>query len=570
MMNTFKNLLLKMYFIVKFQSGEHEKFQNFINRNKEFHIKKTMKLQEKIDKFNEEKELACHGNPNNKVLNEKDIRNPVDFLNDNMNYMAKKNTKVSELRTKIVEDNNKNLTHVPLISETTKKLAEKKNGEGQEVHSRLFKENIKHYKPLAFNPDNIKRKPMYKKKELEGLDLTNLKKDITEIQNNVEKLYQDAKERKKRKEKPNLTLKDIYDIDNIASESSKYVFLDSFVKDFERSVCDLFFVRDNYMLTVDDYISLLHKLGFVKYDLKKQKELLSKNSLQEQENKNQETKENKENNESNPQNNSNIQQSEIKTDKNTMVRGKSEKPEDRVFKKVDKEIKVINESWKYLVKKDSDKVNTNQVLVFLAGILGLYEGEKANEVKEDDLKPAEGKEQTNEEEKNKENDENNLQNEVKENNKEHDNIQNEMEVQLKTTGNRSVEPKEHLRKGKKTKQFYNALPFNCGNLHQSYKKRKKEHKSEEKIKKKGEILLKKVVPELDLALYSFSAKMMNHLKFHFRYFYDNRMNFLLKEKRKFYNNKTISQTELVFKPKLNPKTLKSAEDYRRKCKEVNY
>lgn len=551
-----------MYYITLIQSGEHEKFNNFINRNKEFHIKKTMKLQEKIDKFNEEKDMTCHGNPNNKVLNEKEIRNPADFLNDNLNYMAKKQTKVSELRTKIIEDNNKNLTHVPLISETTKKLAEKKIGENQEVHSRLFKENIKHVKPHAFNPDNIKRKPKYKKKELEGLDLTNLKKDITEIQNNVEKLYQDAKERKKKKEKPNLTLKDIYDIDNIASESSKYVFLDSFVKDFERSVCDLFFVRDNYLLSIDDYISLLHKLGFVKYDLKKQKELLNKNNQQEQENKNQENKENSENT---PQNNSNIQQSEIKTEKNTLIRGKSEKPEDRVFKKVDKEIRVINESWKYLVKKDSDKVNTNQVLVFLAGILGLYEGEKPQEIKEDTTKgKLEGNEQLNEEEKNVENDPNNLQSEKQENNKE-----NDKEIQIKECVNRSVEPKDHSKKGRKLKQFYNALPFNCGNLHRSYKKAKKENKSEEKTKKKGEILLKKVVPELDLSLYSFSAKMMNHLKFHFRYFYDNRMNFLLKEKRKFYNNKTISQTELVFKPKLTAKTLKSAEEYRRKCKEVN-
>ena len=46
------------------------------------------------------------------------------------------------------------------------------------------------------------------------------------------------------------------------------------------------------------------------------------------------------------------------------------------------------------------------------------------------------------------------------------------------------------------------------------------------------------------------------------------MNFLLKEKRKFYSNKTVAQNELIFKPKLNAKTLKSAEEYRRKCIEV--
>jgi hypothetical protein len=605
--------LLHDEYIQKFlakNSGDHEKFNNFISRSKDFSAKKTMKLQERIDKINDEQDFTCHGNPNNKVIYEKDIRKPEDFLSDNMNYMAKKDIKIAELRTKIVEDTNKHLTHVPVISEATKKMAENKNGENPEVYSRLHKGSIKHNKPHAFNPDNIKRKPKYKKKELEGLDLTNLKKDIKDILTNVEKLNQDAKDRKKNKEKPAITLKDIYDIDNIASESSKYVFLDSFVKNFEQSVCDLFFVRDNYMLSFDDFISLLHKLGFIKFDLKKQKELLQKKVSQEEEKKSLEGKEH----ENSHQNNSNIQQSMIKSDKNSMKRGKSEKPEDRVFKKVDKEINVMTESWKYLSKKDQEKVNTNQVLVFLAGILGLYEGEKPEEVaveknnikvepkevdpKEVDPKEVESKEETKEDQKEVEPKEvelkegNVVEEEVKTNVEKEDNKESEMKVEVEKIDennvvvvnevkkddnllspvvvmkpNKSEEHIENEKKGKKSKNFYNAMPFNCGNLHPSYKKSKKEAKSEEKPKK-TEILLKKVVPEIDLTLYSFSAKMMNHLKFHFRYFYDNRMNFLLKEKRKYYNNKTITQTELVFKPKLGAKTLKSAEEYRKKCKEL--
>ena len=46
------------------------------------------------------------------------------------------------------------------------------------------------------------------------------------------------------------------------------------------------------------------------------------------------------------------------------------------------------------------------------------------------------------------------------------------------------------------------------------------------------------------------------------------MNYLLKEKRKAYNSKTIIQSKLIFKLKLNAKTLKLAEEYRKKCKEV--
>jgi len=541
-------------------SGEHEKYNNFISRNKEFQVKKTMKLKEKVERFNEEQDHTCHGNPNNKLLTDKDIRNPDDFLKDNLKYVEKKDNKVAELRSKIVEDTNKNLSFVPVLSENTKKLAEKKIGENNDVVQRLHKGKIKQHKQKAFNPENIKRKPKHKKKEDKGLDLTNLKKDIQEIQTNVDKLYQDAKERKKNKEKPTLTLKDIYDIDNIASESSKYVFLDSFVKDFERSVCDLFFVRDNYMLSYDDYINLLHKLGFIKFDVKKQKEFEEKrdqNALDEK-------KISEINNSlgspqinSNTHNNSNIQNSVIKTEKN-LARGKSEKPEDRVSKKLDKEIKVVKESWKYLSKKDQEKVNTNQVLVFLAGILGLYNGEKPEEAKENtnenNIKKVEEEGKTNVDVAKSQEVEKKPDAEVKI-------AENKPIVESKAKQNKTDEDLDD--KKTKKKGFYNPNPFNCGSVHP---KKTQEAKSEEKPKK-NEILLKKVVPEVDLSIHGFSAKLMNHLKFHFRYFYDNRMNFLLKEKRKFYNKKQVSQEELVFKPKLGNKTLHYAEDYRKKCKE---
>jgi len=139
---------------------------------------------------------------------------------------------------------------------------------------------------------------------------------------------------------------------------------------------------------------------------------------------------------------------------------------------------------------------------------------------------------------------------------------------IKTT--KSEENLDNNKKTKKMKNFYNALPFNCGKIMSASKKAEKEAaKSEEKPKKALEILLKRVVPELDLNLFGFSAKLMNHLKFYFRYFYDNRMNFLLKEKRKFYKKKAISQKQedLVFKPELGKKTAKFAEEYRKKCKQ---
>jgi len=232
------------------------------------------------------------------------------------------------------------------------------------------------------------------------LDLTNLKKDLKDIVLNCDKLYADAKERKKEKEKPTLTLKDIYDIDNIASESSKKVFLDSFVKNFEQSVCELFFVREDYMLTVDDYINLLHKLGFIKFDVKRQREFSEKKTLPQEEEKKAEFS--KDQSVTNPLvNNSNIiQNNAVKTaEKSNAKRGRSENPEERVHKKLDKELKVVQESWKYFTKKE-EKVNTNHVLVLLAGILGLYEGEKPAEIGTSaNIKVEENKEEKKEEKK---------------------------------------------------------------------------------------------------------------------------------------------------------------------------
>jgi len=49
--------------------------------------------------------------------------------------------------------------------------------------------------------------------------------------------------------------------------------------------------------------------------------------------------------------------------------------EDRNTRKLEKELSITKESWKFL-SKDKERVNTNQILVFLCSILGLYDGEK--------------------------------------------------------------------------------------------------------------------------------------------------------------------------------------------------
>jgi len=84
------------------------------------------------------------------------------------------------------------------------------------VHNRLFTEKIKNQKNHLFT------KTKYKGREEKVLDLTNIKKPKQEVQKTVDKLIKDANDRKKKKaEDTSMTFEEPYDIDNIASHSSK-------------------------------------------------------------------------------------------------------------------------------------------------------------------------------------------------------------------------------------------------------------------------------------------------------------------------------------------------------------
>ena len=314
---------------------------------------------------------------------------------------------------------------------------------------------------------------------------------------------------KKKEEEKTTTYEESYDRENIASESSKYLILEKFVKSFELCLLNLFNVKDNHMANFEQFSSMLFTLGFVKFDQN------NKNLIVEDERKSEKLK-----------------KKEKSIVKRSVSRGKSESSLDRTFKKVDKELKVIKESWKFL-SKDKDKVNTNQILVFLSGILGLYDGEKneENAILTTNIKL------------------------------EKNNFKNNISFDKNGSKSKSV-----------TKDLLtNKLTVKKTILSKSLSERDKtksvNSRSEEKVKK-NEILLKKVVPELNLQLYSYSFKFVQYLKFFFRYFYDNRMNYLLHTNRKV--KKISHNDDLVFKPKLNMKTLMSAENYRKKCFDVDF
>jgi len=155
--------------------------------------------------------------------------------------------------------------------------------------------------------------------------------------------------------------------------------------------------------------------------------------------------------------------------------------------------------------------------------------------------------------------------EIKASNDNQVNVDQKAKVETNNMERNSMKEKNDITKKKKeNKSVEKVPPFKSGISKAKVPEREKS--TDVNKNPSNEILLKKVVPEIDLTIYSFPYKTIQNYKFFFRYFYDNRMNFLLHAKRKGPNPKQVStKSDLVFKPKLNTKTLKAAENYRKKC-----
>jgi len=151
-----------------------------------------------------------------------------------------------------------------------------------------------------------------------------------EVGNLVGKLHQDANERKVKREK--VKLKEVY-ADELTTESSKLVILEKFVNNFELVLLNLYNKKDSILITFDELVNLMFTLGFTRYDPKM----------------------------------------EIPA------------TEEKLTKKKEKEMKVLRDCWKVLgvnnkdISEEIERVDTNQLLVFCASVLGLYKGEKSAE-----------------------------------------------------------------------------------------------------------------------------------------------------------------------------------------------
>jgi len=134
------------------------KFNNFVTRNKEFRDKKSLKLQERSDKISSEMNAMCTGVPNGKVFDKSELRNPDEFLNDQLKYYNTRDLNVNQQREDIVKTTNAKFQSVPEISKKSKQLAENRlvtENNDQEVYNRLFHEKLNKEKKHIYTEGNI-------------------------------------------------------------------------------------------------------------------------------------------------------------------------------------------------------------------------------------------------------------------------------------------------------------------------------------------------------------------------------------------------------------------------------
>ena len=239
----------------------------------------------------------------------------------------------------------------------------------------------------------------------------------------------------------------------LTSISSKLIILEKFLKNYELCLLNMFNVKYGASVNFDGFCKILNILGFVTNDCSST--LIQKRNDEEK---------------IDPlaTNLNTFSKMHVKTNKNYHTHAEKEK-------------ETVKECWALINKEKLEKIDSNQILIFLSSILGLYDGEEKND-----------------------------------------------EI---TTAGKSGE-----------KNLIN---------HQ---------------------FLKKLIPEINFENYSYPKLVVKQFKIVYRELYENRMNFIMDAKTKNYaEKKSHENKDLVFKPKISTNSLKSADNFRKKCLNVmNY
>jgi hypothetical protein len=468
------------------------KFNNFVARNKEFRDKKSLKLQERTEKIANEINSSCTGIPNGKVLNKNEIRDPNEFLSDQLKYYTTRDQNINQQREDIKKTTDAQLKAVPEISKNSKELAEKKlleNNLEKEVHGRLYQDKIHKEKKVLLSEEGMGN---VSKINIDGnKSIKPQKKTKEEIQHLVEKLYKDAEERKVNKEKKQMRLKEFYNMygsdDDLTTNSSKLKILEKFVQGYELILNKLFNKKDSLSINFDEFCNLMFDLGFIRYD-----------------------------------------HIEIEAENQDQKNQKNDKKE--------KELSLLKDAWGILSASEDERIDTNQLLVFSAALLGLYKGG----VSED--KPI------------KDNIVNTLPN------------QHDEPTALNTHANNNSNLTTTRKQKNTTKKKYQKFTSGSGSFTST--NRKSQKIDFYKADKENKNLLKIAVPELDINKYQYARNTVKHIKVLFRYMYDNRVNFLIELKKKDRAEKLNNKIKEVGKSTFaSAKLRQSAENFRKRIYE---
>jgi hypothetical protein len=218
--------------VEKSDKNSHQKFQRFINRNKEFRDKKVLNLQERTQKLSEEIKITCTGTPNNKVFDKTELRDPTEFMSDQLKYLESRELNIKKQQEEIIKQTDSKCRDTPEISEKSRKLAEKRTSmENKEVHSRLFNEKIHNEKKnLLKGNDSVNTNGDKKKKKTQQ-----------EIKELSEKLHSEAEQFKENKAK---LVKEKFDEfhhlwnsdDELTDKKSKMQILLKFIENFNTTI----------------------------------------------------------------------------------------------------------------------------------------------------------------------------------------------------------------------------------------------------------------------------------------------------------------------------------------------
>jgi len=295
------------------------------------------------------------------------------------------------------------------------------------------------------------------------------------------------------------------------------------------------------LISFDEFVTLMSNLGFVKY---------------EQTTKNNDTVEMNNKFTFNANGKGNSFESLNVVNNTTINPGQDNLEKEK--KKKESEYTLLKDAWKILSNANEEadnKVDTNQILVFCAAILGLYKGEEGNNPVNSELKqelvahPVENKE-------------------------ENVNTKEGEKVQGKEQGQSIASPQDQnmgSTKASPTKKKNFKIPNRFSSVSEQktyfnetgFKLNSKPTKPEED---KNKNLISVVVPELDITKYYYLKKTVKQIKAIFRHFYDTRMHFLSFEKRKARQDKQETEkkatTTTAFMP--SHKLRQSADNYRRK------